>query len=640
MKKLLPFVLAASSLFAARAPTIKSHYWDFDPAIVRGFPEGPARDDIVPGEFFVDPPTFENLGFRWYVAGDRNRNASVAVSYRRQGDGAWREAQPMLRVRHEIVTRSVSTRGLRPGQTLRDLSQHYRTGNLFAGSVLFLEPGVTYDVRFTMSDPEGGAPREPKVLTVATRAEPVVSGQGRTLQVYPGGSKPAGQVENVFDGVAAAFAAARPGDIIFIHAGTHPMPGAPYRWTKSGEPGRPIVLRGAGAAQTILEGADLNTDLFHLVGANHLLFEDLTIRRVRTAIDAGGRKDPGASWLTVRRCRIDEAIKGIWTTSEYSQNWYITDNVITGQNVKWHPRPNDTYMEGSHTGVNVYGQGHVVCYNRISGYSDSLAIANVSAPDPDAPERHPVNIDFYHNDLSVAVDDTLETDYGAHNIRVYRNLLYNAHTALSMQPSYGGPIYFIRNVAYGITSIPFKWNNQSTGAVAYHNTLVSGRVGFRSPLWSNGHLRNNLILGNDAMISSGTFTPDFTTLDYNGYHGKGITWARDREEPRSYATLAEFSAATGLERNGRTVDFNDFVRAAPVRDGVTYQKSEFDLRLQSGGKAIDAGVRLPNVNDEFTGSAPDLGALEHGQPVPHYGPRPTSHLTQFERGGSPSGPVR
>ncbi len=31
---------------------------------------------------------------------------------------------------------------------------------------------------------------------------------------------------------------------------------------------------------------------------------------------------------------------------------------------------------------------------------------------------------------------------------------------------------------------------------------------------------------------------------------------------------------------------------------------------------------LPNVTDGFTGEAPDLGALELGQPVPHYGTRP------------------
>lgn len=29
-----------------------------------------------------------------------------------------------------------------------------------------------------------------------------------------------------------------------------------------------------------------------------------------------------------------------------------------------------------------------------------------------------------------------------------------------------------------------------------------------------------------------------------------------------------------------------------------------------------------NVNDDATGAAPDLGALESGRPVPVYGPRP------------------
>jgi len=43
--------------------------------------------------------------------------------------------------------------------------------------------------------------------------------------------------------------------------------------------------------------------------------------------------------------------------------------------------------------------------------------------------------------------------------------------------------------------------------------------------------------------------------------------------------------------------------------------------LKTNAKAVDAGVRLPTVNDHFTGKAPDLGALEIGHPVPIYGPR-------------------
>jgi hypothetical protein len=46
-----------------------------------------------------------------------------------------------------------------------------------------------------------------------------------------------------------------------------------------------------------------------------------------------------------------------------------------------------------------------------------------------------------------------------------------------------------------------------------------------------------------------------------------------------------------------------------------------DFHLRPGSKAIDAGVRIPNVNDDFLGEAPDMGALEGDLPAPHYGPR-------------------
>ena len=41
---------------------------------------------VTAGEFLVDPPTLINLGFEWFIEGDDNRNASVEVSYRKQGD--------------------------------------------------------------------------------------------------------------------------------------------------------------------------------------------------------------------------------------------------------------------------------------------------------------------------------------------------------------------------------------------------------------------------------------------------------------------------------------------------------------------------------------------------------------------------
>jgi len=52
-----------------------------------------------------------------------------------------------------------------------------------------------------------------------------------------------------------------------------------------------------------------------------------------------------------------------------------------------------------------------------------------------------------------------------------------------------------------------------------------------------------------------------------------------------------------------------------------YKAEDFDFALRAGSAAVDRGTNLPTVTGGFAGSAPDLGALERGQPAPHYGPR-------------------
>ena len=254
---------------------------------------------------------------------------------------------------------------------------------------------------------------------------------------------------------------------------------------------------------------------------------------------------------------------------------------------------------------------------------------------------HPVAIDFYYNDLSFAQDDAIETDYGAHNVRVYRNRCSNAHTGLSAQPFYGGPVYFVRNELYSITALTFKLHNYCAGILAYHNTAACAGPGLLSfNRWQNGHFRNNLVLGGEDFrrpdgrvrvayaLDTGTIT-DYSTLDYNGYRQNRpeafIRWYDGREQ-KTYTSLAEFTAATGHERHGIMVDYEIFRRAGPPRVWTTHDPKQYDLRLRSGAAAVDAGALLPNVNDDHTGKAPDLGCYELDTPAPHYGPR-------GERGG-------
>jgi len=583
---------------------------------IPGFQIGPAIDRVVAGELIVDPPTLENLGFRWYIGGDSNRNASVEVAYRRAGETAWRDALPMLRVRHEVANQDY---------------EPYRTGNLFAGSVMFLEPGTAYEVRLTMDDPDGGAP-PPKTLTVATRNVPEVPPDAPTRHVYAAEYK--GPLpKTAMLGLQDALKVARPGEVLLLQAGVHR---GPFAAQPKGTADRPIVLRPAGHGEVILEGTGHGADLLDLNGAEHVHLEGLTLRHARTALRAGKRGEAGAVGLVVRRCKIRDVVTGVFSYSENSRDWYLADNDIEGINPTWYPRPGgNKYMEPAHTGINIYGRGHVVCYNRITRFSDALAIANFGVPVEDL-RRHCVAIDFYGNDLSLAQDDCLETDYGCHNIRVYRNRCTNAHTGLSVQPSYGGPIYLIRNEVYGVTALSFKLHNYCTGLEVYHNTCCSAGEGFCSfNRWQNGHFRNNLILGGDPMpndrgelpnvraISTGTITP-YSTLDYNGYRrngpGRFILWYDGRKQS-SYETLAEFTAGAWHEAHGVMVDYDVFVNVRPPRRGVTSQLGTWDLRLKPSAAAVDRGCELPNVNDAPTGIAPDLGCYELDAEPPHYGPR-------------------
>jgi hypothetical protein len=101
-------------------------------------------------------------------------------------------------------------------------------------------------------------------------------------------------------------------------------------------------------------------------------------------------------------------------------------------------------------------------------------------------------------------------------------------------------------------------------------------------------------------------------------------------ETRTFATLAEYSQATGQDTHSVLVDYDIFVNVPRLDAQDTqsvqklYQAEDFDFRLKPAAAAVDRGVALPNVTDGFAGRAPDLGALEVGQRPPHYGPRPIS----------------
>ncbi|MGB3527724.1 MAG: hypothetical protein WBB35_00135, partial [Saprospiraceae bacterium] len=128
---------------------------------------------------------------------------------------------------------------------------------------------------------------------------------------------------------------------------------------------------------------------------------------------------------------------------------------------------------------------------------------------------------------------------------------------------------------------------------------------------------------------------------YNGYRKKNNTLlnyrlkypshdslnqADDRELTWQDAkTLTEFSSKTGYETHGIELNADELFIHVPLPDpalkGHIYPVAGYDFRLKPSSRAIDAGCLLPNINDEYLGKAPDLGALEHGGMGMEYGPR-------------------
>jgi hypothetical protein len=621
------------------------------------------------GRFIIESPTLICLGFEWEITGDGNRNATVGVKYRRSrtvssktqgpgpgsanGEDPWKDALPLLRMGGEKIFRAP-----------------YTVPDRFAGSILDLEPDSEYEVRLTMTDPDGVRGQAVHTTKVRTRGEPRAATGGRVLHVYPPAWRGPKQ-EPSFTGLMAAYAGAGtgdwnvvfqrkvdPGDVILVHAGLYKgdrhnyvdplsttFDGA-YLLTAKGTADRPIVIRAAGDGEVIFDG-DGAFRLFDVMAADYHIFEGLTIRNAEVAFWAGVKDVAGAKGLTVRDCRIENVGVGVTTQYAGSKDFYIADNIFLGRDDRhrvlgWaNPGLYGAHPINSYYAVKVYGSGHVIAHNAVAFFHDGISVCTHGVPEPEQ-DLKAVAIDIYNNDIHVTGDDFIEADGGVHNIRVLRNRGVNAaHTGLSAQPIFGGPAYYIRNIVYN-TPVALKFANPA-GVIVYHNTFIAeNRTAQRV---SNAHFANNLFLGTDAAVGIAVLggPTAYSTYDYNGYRpnraaetqyvwlgpkpGVQVDYERGPDQSKRFKTLAELAAATGQETHGIEIDFDIFESLRPPsspdssKPGVPYEAVDLNFRLKSDGKAVDAGVRLPNVNDGFAGRAPDLGAYEVGQTAPVYGPR-------------------
>jgi hypothetical protein len=145
--------------------------------------------------------------------------------------------------------------------------------------------------------------------------------------------------------------------------------------------------------------------------------------------------------------------------------------------------------------------------------------------------------------------------------------------------------------------------------------------------------RNNLFLGTDRQngIASLGGPTTYSTYDYDGFRpNKGVeqnyTWSGAKPpaladyaqaQPQRFRTLAELAATIGQETNGIEVDYDIFESLQPPSPppnagtyGKPYEAADLNFKLKADSKAVDAGMKIPNVNDGFAGRAPDLEPMK------------------------------
>ncbi len=498
----------------------------------------------------------DEVGYSLYGEGG---HSLCKVRYRKESEAQWREGMDLI---------------------------PYRPDGEFRGSLMDLEPGTRYLAECQLYPGSGANPAPVSTLILGFKTQEEAWPLNKETHLV--GDKGAQPLVVKDRGTRDAW-------ILYAPA-----------------PGRPTVI-----------DAGLEQDHAVLIrNADYVILENLTLR--------GGRKDcvkiENSHHVVIRRCDIsgwgDPGIRkeglemGLYVdeggklinhqagvrVDEGSSDVLIEDNFIhapRGTASSWkygHPNGPCAILLSKTKGH------HVIRNNDLVGsethwWNDVIE----SVPNKDifgGPHR---DSDIYGNTLIFANDDGMELDGGQINVRFWNNLVTHTFCGLSFAPNRRGPAYAFRNLFFmdgeerGITYSTFKMGGDRylyPGlSLILHNTIFTWKMGLTAGHYGKGptpiRTRNNIFSSPEPGFGDIQFRyPEAGDFDYDLLHPGNIYGPEQLPEH--------------WERNG--------VVGTPVfRDAAAG-----DFRLAEGSPGLDRGVRLPGLNDTFTGKGPDLGAFEDG----------------------------
>lgn len=518
-------------------------------------------------------PTFNSVSLYWKPTGGR-ASRPVSVHYRKVGEASWHEALPLWFDDNEHP---------------KEAAQHTAE---YRGSIVYLDAGTEYEAKLEL---ENGPSRTLRFTTRSdefkiARRVTLPTSYSKKYEIFEGGSE-------------------KDGYVLY-----EPAQGATAVWDGRGVIEHNLEIK---ASYVIVRGLTLKNARTHgiyLDDVHNVIIDNCDIsgwgdtmqdgqaRNLNAAIYA---RSPVLERIVIQNCKLHHPRSD-------SNSW----------NQK-RPGTRSSHPEGPQ-GIVFYGGqgGHVIRYNRI--YSDMEHMFNDGMG-----EVHnfgyggfPVrDSDIHDNFISHCWDDALEIEGADMNVRVWNNYMDMTYGAIGAAVPTLGPVYFFRNVyavsrkdersrandltGHYLIKIGNENAQRSRGRMyVFHNTIL------QPPPFPEGNAPSS---GAQAgIVYTSTHKKQKNIVSRNNIFHMRTERDWSIKDPH-HNTSNDFDYDL---YDGRTAFKPDSqvhgIQASPIFE----RAPDGRLWLVPGTAGHDSGQRLANFNDQYTGQAPDMGAVEYQDPTP------------------------
>ena len=339
--------------------------------------------------------------------------------------------------------------------------------------------------------------------------------------------------------------------------------------------------------------------------------------------------------IVIRNCDFLYNNVGVWVKSA-SNRVVIEDNTCIDDTADWHlgytKSAGVLYHGEVETGLVIVtgtysGRGLVIRRNSINRHFDGSGIA----PFGGYTGASTAETDFYDNTLTHVADDFCEIDGYARNYRFFRNYMRESLSGISLAQALDGPTWLVRNriIDAGICkAIELKAStatlSRPTAARAPKSAAArcsSTTIPPRRPTPARAPCSSSMPPGRgspSATISGAARRAACSRGRTRSQPSTGTMTTSTARPGRSCSSAARVPRPTTTTTTPRP-------RCSPRADGSSMAfpptrssptPPRATTRLRSASPCRNAGALLPGINDDFSGTAPDMGAVEFAEAAP------------------------